>query len=232
MAACRGLSTGNNRRLSRQLIRRRISSEVAGNDRIIKMLRRWSLISICGLIALLGGCQKRQGTQNALVYVPAPAPPPAAATTATKPQVLVLEEPPPPPEPEPEEETPPPQNPEPTARHKPKRAAHPEATEPDETPTVENPETPETPPAEVPALEPRQSSAQENELHRQYVDLEQDIRTRLAKLSGAHLSGNDQKTLEDARTFFAQSKRAMMSGDLPRAMNLAHKAGLLLAALE
>ena len=188
---------------------------------------------MCALLLLLGGCHQRQGPQNLLVYVPAPAPPPAAAATATKPQVLVLEEPPPPPEPEPEEEAPPPQNPEPTEHHKPKHAAHPgTGTETDETPTVENPETPETPPAEVPALEPRQSSAQENELHRQYVDLEQDIRTRLAKLSGAHLSGNDLKTLEDARTFFAQSKRAMMSGDLPRAMNLAHKAGLLLAALE
>ena len=198
------------------------------------MLRRVSLIPICVLLLLVDGCQKRLGPQSLLVYVPAPAPPPAAAPAAVKPQVLVLEEPPPPPEPEPEEEeTPPPQNPEPTTHHKPKHAAHPEAsTETDETPAVENPETTETPPAEVPALEPRQSSAQENELRRQYLDLEQDIRTRLAKLSGAHLSGNDLKTLEDARTFFAQSKRAMMSGDLPRAMNLAHKAGLLLAALE
>jgi hypothetical protein len=97
---------------------------------------------------------------------------------------------------------------------------------------VENPETLETPPAEVPALEPRQSSAQEYELRRQFFGLEQDIRKRLAKLSSAHLSANDQKTLEDARTFFAQANHAMESGDLPRALNLAHKAGLLLAALE
>jgi hypothetical protein len=51
-------------------------------------------------------------------------------------------------------------------------------------------------------------------------------------LSGARLSGNDQKTLEDARTFYAQASDAMASGDLPRAMNLARKAGLLLGALE
>ena len=94
------------------------------------------------------------------------------------------------------------------------------------------PENPETPPAEVPALEPRQSTAQETELRRQFVDLEQDIEKRLAQLSGAHLSANDQKTLEDARTFFAQARQAMASGDLPRALNLARKAGLLLAALE
>jgi len=170
-----------------------------------------------------------------VVYVPAPVPTPAqvaaSAPPATKPQVLVIEEPAPPPEPEPEpEETPPPQTPEPTARHRVRHPAHPETpTDQDEAPTVENPETP---PAEVPALEPRQSSAQENELRRQFLGLQQDIGKRLEKLSSAHLSANDQKTLEDARTFFAQANHAMASGDLPRAMNLAHKAGLLLAALE
>jgi hypothetical protein len=62
--------------------------------------------------------------------------------------------------------------------------------------------------------------------------MEQDIRKRLAQLKGAHLSANDQKTLEDARTFYAQAAHAMASGDLPRALNLARKARLLLAALE
>jgi outer membrane biosynthesis protein TonB len=140
---------------------------------------------------------------------------------------MVIEEPAPPPEPE---KTPPPPTPEPTPHRRTRHATNSETpTEPDETPTPENPETP---PAEVPALEPRQSSAQETELQRQFLSLQQDIRTRLAKLSGAHLSANDQKTLEDARTFFAQANHAMASGDLPRALNLAHKAGLLLAALE
>ena len=102
-------------------------------------------------------------------------------------------------------------------------------TEHDETP---EPENPETPPAEVPALEPRESSAQETELRRQFLNLQQDLRKRLEQLSGSRLSANDQKTLEDARTFYTQASDAMASGDLPRAMNLARKAGLLLAALE
>jgi outer membrane biosynthesis protein TonB len=140
---------------------------------------------------------------------------------------MVIEEPAPPSEPE---ETPPTQTPEPTAHRRPHRPAHAgTATEPDETPTVENPETP---PAEVPAVEPRQSSAQENELRQQFLSVERDILKRLAQLNGAHLSTNDQKTLEDARTFFAQATHAMQSGDLPRALNLARKAALLLAALE
>ena len=173
-----------------------------------------------------------------VIFVPAPVPPPvqvaATAPSPAKPQVLVIEEPAPPPEPEPEpEDAPPPQTPAPTAHHKAKRSAHPETpTDQDEAPTTENSETPGTTPAEVPALEPRQSSAQQNELRRQFLGLQQDIGRRLEKLSSAHLSANDQKTLEDARTFFAQANQAMASGDLPRALNLAHKAGLLLAALE
>jgi hypothetical protein len=54
----------------------------------------------------------------------------------------------------------------------------------------------------------------------------------LARLGGAQLSANDQKALEDARAFFSQATRAMEGGDLPRALNLARKASLLLAALE
>jgi hypothetical protein len=62
--------------------------------------------------------------------------------------------------------------------------------------------------------------------------LELDIRQRLTRLNGAQLSANDRRTLEDARTFFVQATHAMASGDLPRALNLARKASLLLAALE
>jgi outer membrane biosynthesis protein TonB len=178
----------------------------------------------------LGGCPKRQETKSVVVYVPAQAP--AAAPTAVKSQVLVIEEPAPPPEPQ---ETPPTQIPTTSkttagGRRGGSRPAHAETpSEHDETSTQENPETP---PMEVPAIEPSESSAQADELRRQFRQLEQDIGQRLARLSGARLSANDQKTLEDARTFFAQATRAMASGDLPRALNLAHKASLLLAALE
>ncbi len=191
------------------------------------MLRRGSISSLCALLLWFGGCPKRQASKSLIVYVPAQAP--AAAPAATEPQVLVIEEPAPPPEPEPEEIAPP-QTPEPTTSHRrrnPARTAT--APEPDETSTQE---TPETPPAEIPALEPRQSTAQENDLKNQFRQLEQDVRQRLARFNGARLSTNDQKTLEDARTFFAQATHAMASGDLPRALNLARKASLLLAALE
>ncbi len=167
-----------------------------------------------------------------VVYVPAKAPAAAPATTsaAAEPQVLVIEEPAPPPGPEPAKAAPPQNAEEPTAQHHVKRPAHTETTtEPDEAPPPENPETP---PAEVPALEPRESTAQETELRRQVVKMEQDIQERIARLNAAPLSDNDRKTLEDARTFSAQAARAMASGDLPRALNLAHKASLLLAALE
>ena len=54
----------------------------------------------------------------------------------------------------------------------------------------------------------------------------------MARLNPAGLSTNERKTLEDARTFLAQSTRAFESSDLPRALNLARKASLLVAALE
>jgi type IV secretory pathway VirB10-like protein len=189
------------------------------------MLRRGSISSLCALLLWFGGCPKRQASKSVIVYVPAH--PLAAPPAAAEPQVLVIEEPAPPPEPE---ETPPPPTPEPTVTHR--RRNPPRTTtgpEPDENSTQE---TPETPPAEIPALEPRQSTAQENDLKNQFRQLEQDVRQRLARFNGARLSTNDQKTLEDARTFFAQATHAMASGDLPRALNLARKASLLLAALE
>ena len=195
------------------------------------MPRQLTLASVCALLVWFGACPKRQEPRSIVVYVPAP-PPAAAAPTSGEPKVLVIEEPAPPAE---AEESPPPENPEPAknaggGRRSGSHAARTTTPpEPDETPTQENPEAP---PAEVPALEPRQSSAQENELRRQYLNLEQDIRQRLARLNGARLSANDQRTLEDARMFFSQAEDAMTSGDLSRALNLARKASLLLSALE
>jgi outer membrane biosynthesis protein TonB len=140
---------------------------------------------------------------------------------------MVIEEPAPPPEPE---ETAPPQAPATPPPHRPRRPTHTEAApEPDET---SPPESPVTPPAAVPALQPSESSAQQTELRNQFLRMEQDVRQRLGRLNGARLSSNDRKTLEDARTFFAQAHQAMAGGDLPRALNLERKASLLLAALE
>ena len=84
----------------------------------------------------------------------------------------------------------------------------------------------------MPSLEPRESSAQQAALRRQIQGLQDDVRQRIAKLSRAGLSGADRKTLDDARTFFAQSTRALNEADFQRALNLARKASLLVSALE
>ena len=197
------------------------------------MLRRESISSLCFLLLWMGGCPKRQTSKSLVVFVPAQAPratAQAAPAAPAEPQVLVIEEPAPPPEPEPAETSPAQTPEEPTAQKRTRRPAHPEtATEPDETSPQGTPETPST---EVPALEPRQSTAQETELHNQFQKLDQDIQQRFARLSGAQLSPNNRKALEDARTFYTEATRAVASGDLPRAVKLAQKASLLLAALE
>jgi hypothetical protein len=186
------------------------------------MLRHGTLSSLCVLALWIGGCPKRQGPSR-VVYVPAPAPQAAAAPPVTQPQVLVIEEPAPPPEPE---EAPPPQTPEePKPEHRRRRPVHPD------TPTVPV-ETPEPPPEAVPTLEPRESTAQEAALRQQIQRMQDDVRQRLARLNEARLSPSERKTLEDARTFFTQSTHALESGDLQRALNLARKASLLVAALE
>jgi hypothetical protein len=84
----------------------------------------------------------------------------------------------------------------------------------------------------VPALEPRESSAEIAALRRQIQGLQDDVRQRIAKLSDAGLTDADRKTLDDARTFFAQSTRALNEADLQRALTLARKASLLVLALE
>jgi ribonuclease E len=141
----------------------------------------------------------------------------------------VIEEPVPPPEPE--EEAPPPQTPEePKPQHRRRRAVRPDnAAAPADAST---PETPEPPAEAVPSLEPRESTAQEAAQRQQIQRLQEDVRQRLARLNEARLSPSERKTLEDARTFFTQSTRAIETGDLQRALNLARKAFLLVAALE
>jgi len=197
-------------------------SSTAGG-RIKRALRREALYSTCALALLIGGCSKRQAPPR-IVYTPAP--PAAAAPASTEPSpTMVIEEPPPPAEPV--QVSTPEATPDKTTR--PRRRVL--RTEPPAVST-EPPEAPETPPAEVPALEPRESSAQETALRRQIQALQEDVRGRLARIKEAKLSEADRKTLEDARTFFAQSNRALEEGDLQRALNLARKASLLAAALE
>jgi hypothetical protein len=195
------------------------------------MLRQETLASVCAMILMFGGCPKRQVHQSVVVYVPATPAAAAAKSEPAKPEVLVIEEPAPPPEPapSPEKAASPQGQGNAGARHRRiggKTTAPPEPEE--ETP----PDNPETPPAEVPALEPRESRAEEAELQERYQKLAQDVRERMMRVNGSQLSANDRRTFEDARTFFAQSVNASRDGDLPRALALARKASLLLAALE
>jgi outer membrane biosynthesis protein TonB len=202
-----------------------IRSQWPANGRILDMPRHETLASVCALVLWMGGCAKRPATKGVVVYVPAQAP--ASAPPAAKSQVLVIEEPAPPPEPE---KTPTPLTSEPTAHRRQGGPARTETPgEPDETSTQEKPEPP---PAQVPALEPGESTAQETALRQQVQRLQEDVRQRLARLNQARLSPNERKTLDDARTFLAQSTRALESSDLQRALNLARKASLLVAALE
>ena len=194
------------------------------------MLRRGDLSSLCAVLLFIGACPKRQTMRGTVVYVPAK--PPAVMQSSTEQAVLVIAEPEPPPEPEPEpEENAPPPATQPPTRHRASGPAHTKTpVEPDdETAPVE---APETPPAEVPALEPQESSAQQTELRGQFDKLEQEVQQRLTKLNGAQLSDSDRKMVDDARTFFVQATHAMATGDLPRALNLARKASLLLAAVQ
>lgn len=107
------------------------------------------------------------------------------------------------------------------------------APRPEPSATAETaPEPVEPVPAEVPALEPRESPAEQAALRHQILRLQENVHQHVAQLERLNLVGSDRRTLEDARTFLAQSERALADGDLQRAFNLARKASLLVSALE
>ncbi len=194
-------------------------------------VKREALGSICGLLLFVGACPKRQTTPR-IVYVPAPPPAtsPAVSAPAENQQTMVIEEPAPPAPPE-ETVATPSQEEKPTPRRrKVLRTETPHAS--DEAPAESAGETPEPPPAQVPALEPGESSAQESTLRRETVEAQIDVRQRLARINDAQLTPPDRKTLDDARGFFGQSERALQEGDLQRALVLVRKAALLITALE
>ena len=174
----------------------------------------------------IGGCPKRQVPPR-IVYVPAPAPV-AQSTPGAEAPPLVIEEPAPP---EPVVTTPPVEASTQKAtpdKHRRVLRREPTAAAP-ENPT---PDTEEPLPPQVPVMEPHESSAEEAALRSQIQGLQDDVRERIGKLTQAGLSGADRKTLEDARTFFQQSLRALNEADLQRAFTLARKASLLVLALE
>jgi len=179
----------------------------------------------CALLLFIGGCPKRQAPPR-IVYVPPPAPAVTQSTPAGEATTMVIEEPAPP---EPAVTTSPLKTSTPTVtpdKHR-RLRREPAAVTPEN-----SPEEVEQPAPQVPSLEPHESSAEEASLRSQIQGLQDDVRERIAKLSHAGLSGADRKTLDDARTFFAQSLRALNEADLQRALMLARKASLLVLALE
>jgi len=204
----------------------RVAPTIVENDKIPSDVKLRALPFLwCSLALFIGGCPKRQAPTR-IVYVPPP-PPAATQPSAEGRPSMVIEEPAPPEEP-PAPSPQPTTNPEPAQRRR--RVLRREAPAAAAENTPETTEPPPTP--QVPSLEPRESSAQEAALRRQIQALQEDVRQRIAKLSRAGLSGADRKTLDDARTFFAQSARALNDADLQRALNLARKASLLVSALE
>jgi hypothetical protein len=180
--------------------------------------------SVLAMALLIGGCPHPQ-TGPRIVYVPS-APPQAKPPTAASVDSQVIEEPPPPAEPEvevaPEE---PSASKPPRPRRRPVTGEPPVQTEP-------APESPEPASAEVPPLAPRETPEQEASLRSQVARLQNTVQERVTRVDVAKLVATDRKTLEDARTFLEQSKRALEKGDLQRSLNLARKASLLVAALE
>lgn len=171
---------------------------------------------------LVWGCPKRQTTTR-VIYAPAP-----PAGTAPAPVegsgTLVIEEPAPP---EPAEVTPAESS---TPKPVPRRRRPPRSEPPASTESVTEPAEPPT--AEVPALEPRESPGQQATLRQEILSLQERLRRRIVQLQRGKLTGATRRTLEDARTFLAQSEKALSDDDLQRARNLANKAALLVSALE
>ena len=181
------------------------------------------MLSVGGLALLVWGCPKRQTTTH-IIYTPAP-PATTAQTSSESSEAIVIEEPALPETVEPaaiEEPV--------TPKPAPRRRA---PARPQTPATLESaPEPEEPPPAEVPALEPREAPAQQAALRRQIQNLQERLRRRTAEMEREVSSPEDRRMLDDARSFLAQSERALAGGDLQRALNLTRKTSLLVAALE
>ena len=183
--------------------------------------------SLFAVALLIGGCPKRHTTSR-LVYVPAPAPA-ATPQSATTTETMVIEEPAPP-EPQFKPSATAPTQESAAQRTRPPRRRTARADAPAE--TEQSPA--EQPPADVPApaLEPLGTTEQQANLRREIAAAQEGTQKRIAQLEGANLAVDDHKTLGDARAFLAQSMRALENGDLERARRLAHKAALLVQAVE
>jgi hypothetical protein len=172
---------------------------------------------------LVWGCPKRQTTTH-IIYTPAP-PVPTAQAASESSDAIVIEEPA---LPEAEEPIAPeePVTPKPAPRRRtPVRTQTP--VTPDSASEAEEP-----PSAEVPALEPREAPGQQAAIRDQIQRSQERLRQRLAQIDRQASAAADRRMVDDARSFLAQSERALSDGDLQRALNLTRKTSLLVAALE
>jgi hypothetical protein len=178
---------------------------------------------VCSIALIFGGCPKRN-TGPRIVYIPSPPPAATPAETASgqSTQAIVIQAPAPP---EPEQIAPAPA-PAPPPAPQPRRSLRRDEQRRAEE-TSPEPETPK-----VPAIEPSESTARESKLHYQVVQMQQQIQQRITQLSREWLSPTERETLAGARGFLQQSLRALQESDLQRASNLAHKAYLLVEAIE
>ncbi|HEV2492661.1 MAG TPA: hypothetical protein VG204_06265 [Terriglobia bacterium] len=193
-------------------------------------VKRDLLLLVCAVLLLETGCPRRQ-TASRLVYISVP-PSASAPNVAPATGSIVIEEPQPPEE---EAKTTEPMDVEPettpkrVVRHRRTGAIRPDTpAEAEDTPAA--PQAP--PPAGVPALEPQQPPEKQAQLRREIAASREDTERRLAQLDHMTLGAGDRKTLDDARSFLAQSARALEEGELVRSINLARKAALLVSAVE
>ena len=188
------------------------------------VVKHRALITVMALGLLAGGCARHRHTAR-LVYVPS-SPPAVPLEPASATDAMVIEEPPPPVrsvEPVEISPTPEPAAPKPVVRPRRPSKSEPSATE-------ENTE-PQAAPG-LPPLEPRASSQQQQALRNQIATLQAATKQRIVRLEQLKVSSADRKFLDDARHFLEESQRAVADGDLQRSQNLAHKAALLVDAVE
>ena len=181
--------------------------------------------SACCVALLIGACPKRQSGPR-LGYV-APPPPSASARSEPDSGTWVIEEPAPP-EPEtakPASEAPPPAPVPPQRPQKLRRngvAAEPPSTEP----TPEEPSSVEPPP-----IQPAEGGGGAD-LRHQIETRQESLSQRIADFEHSRLSDSERHTLDEAKAFLQQSRRALNESDPRRADNLARKADLLITAFK
>ena len=202
-----------------------VASRPERRDGIIHHGMRLGVWTPCCLVLLIGGCPRRQNRPR-LVYV---SPPPSSTSAMSEPEsgTWVIEEPAPA-EPEVRESTveapPPTPSPQPRPQRQRRSGVSAEPPSPESKPD-------EPTPVEPPPLEPAIGGG--GAARRTKIETtQQDVSQRVAEFERGPLSDTERRTLDEAKAFVEQSRRALNEGDLQRSENLARKAYLLVTAFE